>query len=205
MSRPMSLEEVVCVALPELPAGASPPASCTICSRQRVPPESDDGIPPPHQWLYACGGGYIAEAEEDLDDWQPCWPCYRVTTEQALARLREANEAPVIQAILDRVKAAAPDGALCLTLPRHRGAKMPETCPSCGASEVNALDTWCSYACGAGYDLASTSRGPDGRPVSTSFAGNAPCSRPSTRDLLRSLRDRNDTFGDLAGEALDLL
>lgn len=203
MSETMSLEGVgVCAALPELPDGASPPASCTICSRPRVPSESDDGIPRPHQWLYTCGGGYIAEDEEALQNWQPCWPCHRVTTEQALAGLREANEAPDLQPILDQIAAPAPNGPLRLTLPKHRGATMPATCPSCGAPAASVNDTWCAYACGAGYGLASSGRGHDGNQVLTSFAGNAPCSRPSPHNLLRSLRERDDTFADLVDDAL---
>ena len=194
---------VICVSLPSLVG--SPPERCIVCSAARVPPESDDGIPPPYHWDYVCNGGYFAEDEIALADWSPRGCCFAITTEQALANLRDTEEFRELQPNLAQITAQPLDQGctLCVSLPRIQGPSTPSMCPICRVAPTTKHPNGeKQYECGAYYSLSSTRPGPYGKPEPTSFVGCYPCTRPPLKAILRCLWLRDDHYKALCENAL---
>ncbi|MFO0593092.1 MAG: hypothetical protein U0441_36455 [Polyangiaceae bacterium] len=198
-----------CAILPEI-GDAQPPPCCPVCGAAQVPPESDDGVPPPEQHLYACDASYL-RPEDEPGPWEPCAPCKRVPLMVAAAWIREraAHEG---KTILASVAIEAPpymlaDRSPLGLLPGEVAAeRAPEVCPSCGAATVKGPSSFWSYACGARFWATSTRPGPSG-PVPMTWRGIGECTRPPVERLLEVLRDaaKREGAGELATACGDVL
>lgn len=202
--------------LPSL-RGATPPDLCPICNRRRVPPESDDGLPPPEQWVYVCNGAYALPEDDDTPRvWEPYDFCGEVRTEQALAWLRDGCHDDAgfasVQSVLERAVHIAPPyrakGAspLLLHLPTIDGEHTPEVCPVCGAEGRLISRGLHDYVCGARYRVTSESPRPDGTRAPRSWGPLSPCGCPPLAMVLHALQDRNESeWQSVCEEALAAL
>ncbi|WP_437876894.1 hypothetical protein [Sorangium sp. So ce513] len=193
-----------------LPAldGAEPPPVCPICSSAQVPPESDDGLPPPEQWVYTCNGAYIQPDDDGGERaWEPYDFCGRIPTIKALAWVRDLCRAdPVLSdaaAELARAVRDAPpyplgaEAPLLLGLPPVAGERAPEACPVCCAKTSLVSPRFHHYACGGAIWVTSTRPGPAGGQVPTAWGGYQPCARPPLSELLHALKERGEPWSDV--------
>ncbi len=187
-----------CAALPSL-HGGEPPGRCPVCGSEQVPPESDDGIPPPEQHQYRCDASYL-RPEDEPGPWEPCHVCGRVPLGAAAAWIRGmasksggAGEALSVIDALGAVVPVAPPfevegrSPLGLVLGTVHGERAPDRCPSCGAATVKGPASFWTYACGARFWATSTRPGPTG-PVAMSWQGIGECPQPPLERLLEVLR-----------------
>lgn len=199
--------------LPELGSGA-PPAACPVCGASQVPPESDDGIPPPELHEYQCNATYM-RLEDQPDSWEPCHRCGRVPLLAAAAWIRDfcaRTAAPAESIMREAVSVPAPyectnGPVLEVLFGNIQGERPPETCPSCGAEgTLDPPSSW-SYACGATLAATSARRTPDGY-VPTSWVGRGGCPRAPLGRLLEILhrmavRDDDRTIAAAAKAAIE--
>jgi hypothetical protein len=188
-----------------LPAldGVAPPAQCPLCGRRQVPPESDAGLPPPEEWEYACGSSYALPEDEDAPQrWEPCKPCSRIATPQALSWVRDFCRAdPRLDAVASVIsadlQAAAPYPVergmpVAVTLPPIQGEYAPDACPVCSRATTGASAGPRRYACGASYWATSTRPGPGGAGIPMTWRGLGPCGQPPLEIVLHVLRARGE-------------
>ena len=186
-----------CAVLPEI-GDAQPPSRCPVCGAEQVPPESDDGVPPPEQHLYACDASYL-RPEDEPGPWEPCGPCKRVPLGVAVAWIRE-RAAEEGKSVLAGCANAAPPFTLSDRSPlgllpgEVRAERAPEVCPSCGAPTVKGPAGFWSYACGARFWATSTRPSASG-PVPMSWRGIGECARPPVERLLEVLREAAEREG----------
>lgn len=186
----LSLERLsIAIPLPPL-GGEQPPPRCPFCGAERVPPESDDGLPPPEQHVYLCGSSYGLPDDPALPQlWEPRWAAGCPTPEQSLAFVRDrsgrAPELAGVHAAISAVVEADPlypakeKLPLQVSLPRDvLGERPPERCPICSAPVVSLDGSLQGYRCGALY-MVSSAR-PDGRGglVPESWVAMGACESP---------------------------
>jgi hypothetical protein len=192
----------ISVALPPLD-GAAPPTACPICGRKQIPPECDDGWPPPEERHYDCDASYALPEDETLPKLlEPCRRCDFVPTHHALAWLRDRCATGIgltqVTLAINRVVHEAPPyraeagSPLSISLPRPEGAQAPTTCPICGASTIHRSESFHRYACGGSFWSTQRRPGPDGSMVPTAWQAFDDCNLPSVSTVLRTLQARNE-------------
>ncbi|WP_437307410.1 hypothetical protein [Sorangium sp. So ce388] len=190
-----------------LPAlgGAEPPPVCPICNSAQVPPESDDGLPPPEQWVYTCNGAYILpDGDGGERAWEPYDFCGRIATGKALAWIRDLCRADHVfsdaTAVLDGAVREAPpyplgaEPPLLLGLPSVASERAPEVCPVCSATTSRVSPGFHHYACGGAMWVTSTRSGPAGAQLPMTWGGYQPCARPPIKELLLALKERGEPW-----------
>lgn len=176
--------------------GAVPPDTCPVCGAAQIPPESDDGLPPPEQHQFACGAMYL-RPEDEPEPWTPHQRCLRVPLEAALAWIRDRcirDGSAAAKPLTAATDAPAPfelgEGSpLALGFRPFQGERPPETCPSCSAEAAREHESrgFRMYTCKGAWWANSTRPGPGGD-IPMSWQGSDECSRPPTAALLAVLR-----------------
>jgi hypothetical protein len=188
-------------ALPSLDGG-TPPATCPVCGSLQVPPESDDGIPPPELHQYRCNASY-ALPEDQPGPWQPCHRCGRVPLLSVAAWIRDrcvrcgsAAAADITQAISQlALPESSKAAALEVLFGNFRGEDPPLTCPSCGAHGKPDSPGFRDYSCGASVWSTSARPSPSGY-IPMSWAGRGGCPRAPIALLLKILHAKAVHEGD---------
>jgi len=183
--------------------GAEPSPYCPLCGKSRTPPESDDGIPPPEQWIYHCESGYaLPEDPQKEQVWEPYSACFKVATPQVLSWIRDfcqakVDLAPVAVILAKTVTNPAPYPStgrppLRVGLPPVRGEAVSDSCPICLAPTNRVSDGFHGYTCGGLYWVTSHRPGPNRTTVPMTWADFHSCEEPPVSAILRALRDRKE-------------
>jgi endogenous inhibitor of DNA gyrase (YacG/DUF329 family) len=192
----------ISIGLPPLD-GAEPSATCPICGRAQIPPESDDGWPPAGEYHYACDASYVLPEDETLPQvLEPCKPCNFVPTRLALAWLRDRSEAdPALTKVASTIRRVVPQAPpyrvearspLAISPPRPEGARTLATCPICGAATMNVSESFHRYVCGGSFWSTQLRPGPDGSMIPEVWQAFSSCNRAPVAVVLRVLQARNE-------------